>query len=130
MPEGGKLAVRAYAKRLSNVERETARDEGSRQAERFRIGDEVIAVEVDDSGTGIPPDKLAKVWDPFFTTKPTGRGTGLGLPVTRKIVELHDGTITIANREGAGVRVTLMFHAGPVAQQPSADDCVTATAIL
>jgi signal transduction histidine kinase len=122
--------VRVYAKRLSNVERETARDEGSRQAERFRIGDVVVAVEVDDSGTGIPPDKIAKVWDPFFTTKPTGRGTGLGLPVTRKIVELHDGTITIANRKGAGVRVTLMFHAGPVAPDPSADQCVTERAVL
>jgi len=111
MPAGGRLTVRAYAKRLTKLERETARDEGSRQAERFRAGDEVVIVEVDDTGTGIPPDKLAKVWDPFFTTKPTGRGTGLGLPVTRKIVELHDGMITIANRDVGGARVTLMFHA-------------------
>ena len=111
MPVGGRLTVRAYARRLSSLERETARDEGSRQAERFRVGDEVVIVEVDDNGTGIPPDKLAKVWDPFFTTKPTGRGTGLGLPVTRKIVELHDGMITIANRDEGGARVTLMFHA-------------------
>jgi two-component system NtrC family sensor kinase len=111
MPDGGALTVRAYAKRLGDTERETARDEGSRQAERFRIGDEVVIVEVDDNGIGIPPDKLPKVWDPFFTTKPTGRGTGLGLSVTRKIVELHDGMIVIANRDAGGVRVTLMFHA-------------------
>lgn len=115
MPQGGTLTVRTSARRLTQVERETARDEGSRQAERFRVGDEVVIVHVDDTGTGIPPDKLAKVWDPFFTTKPTGRGTGLGLPVTRKIVELHDGMITIANREPGGARVTLMFHAAPPA---------------
>ena len=115
MAAGGTLTVRAYSKRLTEAERETARDEGSRQAERFRIGDEVVIVEADDTGTGIPPDKLNKIWDPFFTTKPTGRGTGLGLPVTRKIVELHDGMIVIANRDGGGVRVTLTFHATPTA---------------
>jgi PAS domain S-box-containing protein len=118
MPAGGRLMVRAYVKRLSGADLETARDEGSRQAGRFRVGEEVVIAEVDDIGTGIPPDKLAKVWDPFFTTKPTGRGTGLGLPVTRKIVELHEGLIAIANRPIGGARVTLMFHA---AQAPSAD---------
>ena len=119
MPAGGTLTVRAYAKRLTEAERETVRDEGSRQAERFRIGDEVVIVEVDDTGTGIPPDKVAKIWDPFFTTKATGRGTGLGLTVTRKIVELHDGVIVIANRDAGGVRATLMFHATPTIPAPS-----------
>lgn len=114
MPAGGTLTVRAYTKRLTGADLETARDEGSRQAGRFRPGEEVVIAEVDDAGTGIPPDKLAKVWDPFFTTKPTGRGTGLGLPVTRKIVELHEGMITIGNRSEGGARVTLMFHAAPL----------------
>jgi len=113
MGNGGTLTVRAYALRLTESEPQTARNEGSRKAGRFRVGDDVVIVEVDDTGGGIPPDKLDKIWDPFFTTKPTGRGTGLGLSVTRKIVELHEGGIVIANREGGGVRATLMFHATP-----------------
>jgi len=111
MGDGGILTVRAYWQKLTEAEPQTARNEGSRKAGRFRVGDEVVIVEVDDTGCGIPPEKLDKIWDPFFTTKPTGRGTGLGLSVTRKIVELHEGSIVIANRQGGGVRATLMFHA-------------------
>lgn len=59
----------------------------------------------DDDGGGVPPDLLEKIWDPFFTTKE--KGTGLGLGIVKKIITLHGGRITIANRENQGARVEI-----------------------
>src|SRR5690606_22581293 len=50
-------------------------------------------VEVSDTGVGIPAEHLARIYDPFFTTKPIGRGTGLGLSITYGIVQEHGGTL-------------------------------------
>jgi two-component system NtrC family sensor kinase len=107
MPQGGTLTVRTYSKQLT--ESEAAHDAGWRLADRFRAGETVVICETLDTGTGIPTEKLVKIFDPFFTTKATGKGTGLGLTVTKKIVELHGGTIDIRNRAESGVVVTLMF---------------------
>ena len=70
---------------------------------------QVVAV-VEDNGPGIPVDVLPRVFDPFFSTKPTGMGSGLGLAVARNILDLHGGTIGICNRPEGGVRVTLTLH--------------------
>jgi PAS domain S-box-containing protein len=108
MPQGGTLTVRTYAKQMT----ETTHQEGSRKADHFWVGDTAVVAEVEDTGAGIPQDLLTKIFDPFFTTKPTGVGTGLGLPVSRKIIELHGGTIDIKNKhEGGGVRVTILLKA-------------------
>ncbi|HFB84129.1 MAG TPA: hypothetical protein ENJ72_04990, partial [Thermodesulfatator sp.] len=56
-------------------------------------------------GKGIPPEELEKVFDPFFTTK--ARGTGLGLPISKRIVEDHGGTLEIHSRPGQGTRCIL-----------------------
>jgi PAS domain S-box-containing protein len=107
MPKGGTLTVRTFTKQLT----ETSHFEGSRRAADFWVGDTAVCAEVEDTGTGIPEENLAKIYDPFFTTKPTGIGTGLGLPVSKKIIELHGGSIDIKNVKNGGVRVTIMLKA-------------------
>ena len=69
-----------------------------------------VVMRTEDTGAGIPEDKVDKLFEPFFTTKPVGSGTGLGLSVSRKIIELHRGTISLVNRTGTrGVAVTITF---------------------
>jgi len=88
MPGGGTLTIRANA---------------------APIGRQIV-IEVTDTGTGISPDDLANVMEAFFTTKPEGKGTGLGLPICRRIVQEHNGTFEITSAGtglGATVRLTL-----------------------
>jgi signal transduction histidine kinase len=73
----------------------------------------VVRVEVSDDGGGIAEADLARVFDPFFTTRAVGEGTGLGLTVARDIVHAHGGTIELASRRGSGTRVVIAL---PVAQ--------------
>jgi two-component system, NtrC family, sensor kinase len=69
-------------------------------------GDRAIA-EIADTGSGIPSDQMARIYDPFFTTKSIGRGTGLGLSITYGIVQEHDGMIHCDSAVGQGTRFTL-----------------------
>jgi signal transduction histidine kinase len=61
-----------------------------------------VCVEIADSGTGIPPEIQSRIFESFFTTKPVGHGTGLGLDIVRRIVEnRHQGTISLESQPGA-----------------------------
>ncbi len=65
-----------------------------------------VVCSVADTGSGIPEDQLEKIFQPFFTTKPEDRGTGLGLPVAREIVQSYGGNLQVASKLGAGTTFT------------------------
>jgi signal transduction histidine kinase len=67
-----------------------------------------VVLQVEDTGPGIPAEDLSRIYEPFWTTK-TSEGTGLGLPITRKIVEAHGGFIDVVNRPGGGLSASLWF---------------------
>jgi PAS domain S-box-containing protein len=77
-----------------------------------RIDGTLVIVEIADTGSGIPSEELARIYDPFFTTKSIGRGTGLGLSITYGIVREHDGTIHCDSAVGKGTRFTLTLPLG------------------
>ena len=90
MPEGGTLTFRVFAK-------------GSR-----------VAIEVADSGTGIEPENMSKVFEPFYTTKEVGQGTGLGLAVCYGIVSEHSGRISVRSNLGKGTTFSIFL---PITQE-------------
>lgn len=59
-----------------------------------------VVVSISDSGRGIPKDEIDKIFDPFFSTKPTGEGTGIGLDISKRIVEKHHGKIEVQSEPG------------------------------
>jgi signal transduction histidine kinase len=69
-----------------------------------------VKVTVSDTGCGIAPEHLSRIFDPFYTTKPVGEGTGLGLSISFGIVERHGGTISISTVLGTGTAFTVRFR--------------------
>ena len=80
-------------------------------------------IEVMDQGQGIPEEMKETIFEPFYTTKPTGQGTGLGLSLAYKIVEDHNGTLKIDSQPGLGTRVVLTLPLSDTENphEPSAD---------
>ena len=76
-------------------------------------------IEIGDSGKGIPADKLSHIFEPFYTTKPVGIGTGLGLSLSYSIIKKHHGRIEVESEVGKGSRFTVYLpiqHPGDIAE--------------
>jgi two-component system NtrC family sensor kinase len=73
------------------------------------VGRDKIEIIVSDNGTGIPQNILDKIFQPFFTTKPTGQGTGLGLSLSYDIVKAHNGEIKVLTEEGKGTTFIVLL---------------------
>ncbi len=106
--ERRELTVRTKATQLEGV----GADEGNRTGRHLRDGDRMTVLQIEDSGPGMSARVLESAFDAFFTTHATGSGTGLGLTVVRKIVELHGGLIRLENRNDgpSGLRVSIYLN--------------------
>ena len=72
------------------------------------MGDKVILT-VEDNGNGIPQKIVDKIFQPFFTTKPTGQGTGLGLSLSYDIIKAHGGEIKVKTTQGEGTEFIIQL---------------------
>lgn len=82
----------------------------------FRTGDRIVEIGVADTGPGIAPEHIDRIFEPFMTTKEPGRGTGLGLAVSARLIDGMDGTIRARNTDGGGALFTIML---PGAGEPA-----------
>lgn len=94
---------------LTNAEQAMERAEGRRHrlTVRTRRSGTAIRIEIEDTGPGVPPTLLDRIFNPFFTTKPTGAGTGLGLSISLGIVREHEGRIWAENLQVGGARFVI-----------------------
>ncbi len=102
MPDGGTLSLRLANRQL---------DADAANAMPGARPGAFLVIEVGDTGTGIPPEILPRIWEPFFTTKGPGRGTGLGLSTVRGIVAGHQGFCAVHSAPGRGTTFRIFLPA-------------------
>jgi PAS domain S-box-containing protein len=104
MPNGGRISLRTRLNRSAGaVAAAIAGGNGHKHADGY------VAVEVADTGEGIPLDHLERIFDPFFTTKEPGKGTGLGLSIVYSIVKTHGGSVQVESEQPGGTCFRLTF---------------------
>ncbi len=116
MPNGGNISIRSYLAPKGRLSRSL---QGKGLARLDKLGEGIdarseyyskfskraVMVEIEDTGVGISQENVKKVFNPFFTTKGPREGTGLGLSVTKNIIDMHGGIIEIKSEEGKGTKV-------------------------
>ena len=107
MGENGNLTINTYAKTCEEISKYTTLS----NTDEHLIGDNAVVIEIQDNGPGIATNIIDRIFEPFFTMKWNGEGTGLGLTVVQNIVRLHKAVINIKNRKSKGVNATLIFRA-------------------
>ncbi|MSP16170.1 MAG: sensor histidine kinase [Myxococcales bacterium] len=99
---------------LTNAAQALAGKEAARIVLTTTRSSERVEIAVADNGPGIPQEILPRIWDPFFTTKEVGQGSGLGLSIVHGIVERHGGTIGVVTRIGEGTTFTVSLPERPL----------------
>lgn len=124
MPDGGSLHVRVFHRESLDLDTSSLSEISVRGRRRTDFGGifhsdlepsggrEYLCVDVSDSGMGIAPENLERIFDPFFTTKEPGRGTGLGLAVTARIIDGLGGRITVDSMPAQGTKFTVWLPRG------------------
>lgn len=89
-----------------------------------RAEPDVVVIAVDDNGPGVPAHLREKIFEPYFTTKPTGVGTGIGLSISKSVIEAHGGTIALGTSEEGGAQFTIRLpvKAGEADRSPAAEE--------
>lgn len=102
-----------HALLLNAVEAIAARSDGHRGQVIVwtRQAEDLVELGIEDDGCGMPPDILARIFDPFFSTKPEGEGRGLGLTTARLVVARHGGSIDVDSQPDVGTRVVIRLPA-------------------
>ena len=101
---------------------------GTLMIRTMREGDEMIRVEIGDDGPGIPDDVVDRIFTPFFTTKPFGEGTGLGLDLARRIVvEKHQGDIRVQSKPGETKFIVILPLQAPAPEAPTPTELTVAS---
>ena len=83
---------------------------------------ENIVVEFKDTGCGIAPENINKIFEPFYTTKPVGQGTGLGMSIAYRVIQAHNGKISVESEVGKGTKITLSLPINHKIEESQGDD--------
>jgi CheY-like chemotaxis protein len=115
LPRGGTLRLHAANRRLSESEAKASPDARSGA---------FLVITIADTGSGMTPEVLNRIWEPFFTTKGEGKGTGLGLSTVRGIAAAHNGFVTVATQVGRGTSFSVFLPA----ERPEAPEAAAVVA--